>query len=81
MYLCGHSHDLWYEEYGEIRKLLLDVLEANGVKAGFTIGEFCSGSNIIKVTAFTWDNNNWSDYSISQKMDQPYSMISIKTGY
>jgi predicted MPP superfamily phosphohydrolase len=64
MYLCGHSHDLWYEEYGEIPQITVGCIkEANGVKAGFTIGEFCSGSNIIKVTAFTWDNNNWSDYS------------------
>lgn len=64
MYLCGHSHDLWYDEYGDIPQITVGCIKVDdGVKAGFTIGEFCSESNIIKVTAFTWDNNNWNEYS------------------
>jgi len=64
LYLCGHSHDLWYEEYGEISQVTVGCIkQVSGVKAGFTIGEFHSESNSIKITAFSWDNNNWNDYS------------------
>jgi predicted phosphodiesterase len=64
LYLCGHSHDLWYEKNGEIPQITVGCIkEAEGAKAGFTIGEFCPEKNNIKITAFTWDNNNWNDYS------------------
>ena len=64
LYLCGHSHDLWGEEYGGIPQITVGCIkEADGIKAGFTIGEFRSESNIIKIAAFSWDNNNWNDYS------------------
>ncbi|MDR3601418.1 MAG: hypothetical protein P4L49_13215 [Desulfosporosinus sp.] len=64
LYLCGHSHDLWCEKHGEIPQITAGCIKEDyRVKAGFTIGEFCSESNTIKIDAFTWDNNNWNDYS------------------
>jgi len=64
LYLCGHSHDLWSDEYGEIQQITVGCIkEADGVKAGFTIGEIHPESNNIKIAAFSWDNNYWNDYS------------------
>ena len=64
LYLCGHSHDLWFEEYGKIPQITVGCIkEADGVKAGFTIGEFHPVSNTITSAAFSWDNNSWNDYS------------------
>jgi len=64
LYLCGHSHDLWYEEYGGIPQITVGCIkEADGVKAGFTIGDFFPENNTIQITAYTWDNNQWNNYS------------------
>ena len=64
LYLCGHSHELWFEEYGAIPQITVGCIrEADGVKAGFTIGEIRPESNTISTTAYSWDNNYWNDYS------------------
>ncbi len=64
LYLCGHSHDLWCEKQGDIRQITVGCIsEDSGVKTGFEIGEVCSVDNTVKITAYTWDNNNWSDYT------------------
>lgn len=64
LYLCGHSHDLWCEEFGEVQQITAGCIkEADGVKAGFTIGEIHPESNTIKIAAISWDNNYWNNYS------------------
>jgi len=41
LYLCGHSHDLWCDESYRIPQVIVGCIkQSNGVKVGFSIGEF-----------------------------------------
>lgn len=63
LYLCGHSHDLWCDDTYSIPQVTIGCIRhSEGVKAGFSIGEFDEIKNLITVTAFSWDNNCWEVY-------------------
>lgn len=64
MYLCGHSHDLWCDEsYGIPQITVGCIKQQDGVRAGFTIGEYNEISKKILIEAFSWENDRWGEYS------------------
>lgn len=64
MYLCGHSHDLWYDEASCIPQITVGCIkQQSGVRAGFAIGNYDSASKKIEVEAFSWENDRWGEYS------------------
>lgn len=64
MYLCGHSHDLWCDEsYGIPQITVGCIKQQDGVKAGFTIGNYDEVDKKIAIEAFSWENDRWGEYS------------------
>lgn len=64
MYLCGHSHDLWCDEsYGIPQITVGCIKQQDGVKAGFTIGDYDEIDKKIEIEAFSWENDRWGEYS------------------
>ena len=64
IYLCGHSHDLWCDEsYGIPQITVGCIKQQDGVKAGFTIGEYSEINKSITIEAFSWENDRWGEYT------------------
>lgn len=64
IYLCGHSHDLWCDEsYGIPQITVGCIKQQDGVKAGFTIGEYRENNKSITIEAFSWENDRWGEYA------------------
>ena len=64
VYLCGHSHDLWCDEsYGIPQITVGCIKQQDGVKAGFTIGEYSEINKSITIEAFSWENDRWGEYT------------------
>lgn len=64
MYLCGHSHDLWYDEACGIPQITVGCIkQQSGVRVGFAIGNYDRASKKIEVEAFSWENDRWGEYS------------------
>lgn len=71
LYVCGHSHELWYDKINEIPQVTIGCIKQdNGVKAGFSIGELDENKNLITVDAFSWDNDVWKEYPHFYKDDK-----------
>lgn len=69
LYLCGHSHDLWYDETLGIPQVTVGCIKkTEGVKVGFSIGEFDQERNLISMRAYSWDNNSWDEHKHFSKM-------------
>ncbi|MGN0340143.1 MAG: metallophosphoesterase [Lachnospira sp.] len=63
-YLCGHSHDLWCDESFNIPQITVGCIkQQNGVKAGFSIGEYDEFGKRIIITAYSWENDIWKEYN------------------
>lgn len=64
IYLCGHSHDLWCDEsYGIPQITVGCIKQQDGVKVGFTIGEYSETNKSITIEAFSWENDRWGEYN------------------
>ena len=63
LYLCGHSHTLWVDDTLGVPQVTVGCIkQENGVRAGFSLGEFCVESNNINISAYSWENNSWNKY-------------------
>lgn len=63
VYLCGHSHDLWYEKINDLPQITIGCIrKQENVTASFLLGEYCGSSNQITIEAFSWGNNCWGKY-------------------
>lgn len=64
IYLCGHSHDLWCDDIHNLPQITMGCIkQQDGVKAGFSIGEYDDFNRKIIVEAYSWDNDMWKEYN------------------
>lgn len=64
IYLCGHSNDLWCDDIHNLPQITMGCIkQQDGVKAGFSIGEYDDFNRKIIVEAYSWDNDMWKEYN------------------
>lgn len=64
LYLCGHSHKLGLDNsYLTPQVTVGCIKQDNGVEVGFSIGEFDVSKKLITISAFSWNNDCWKEYT------------------
>lgn len=71
LYLCGHTHQLWNESFGDDgRQVTVGCLmqEDNSVDAGFSVGQLFSDGS-VDLKSYQWDSTtqNWYNYQPQEK--------------
>lgn len=64
LYLCGHSHDMWYDEAMKLPQITMGCMKKDDaeIESGFSIGTYDEDKYIISITAFTWENDCWGEH-------------------
>lgn len=84
LYLCGHSHDLWFQSFGEYGKSFTVgclMQDDSSVKSNFCVGELFEDGT-VSVTSHTWnkDQKDWF-FDSANKKDYASLYESINSGF
>lgn len=76
LYLCGHTHNQWFQSFGEKGKTVTVgcvTQDDTTVKAGFCVGEL-SANGTVSITSHRWDIDQ-KDWTLDTINNRDYSLL------